>query len=149
MEDKDIQKDLAKLAPFLDDIKRQRKQEIPDSYFDSLQHKILEQTIDKQVVKPKRRSVLSFIKLAAVVVLLIGAGTWIFNFSSTQRLDPTLADTEILAYIGEHISDFSELEIGENLDDTELSYTLEISEEDILDEMESEDFPMDFFEEQL
>ena len=149
MEDKNIQKDIAKLTPFLDEIKRQRKQEIPDGYFDKLPHKILSQTIDKQPVKLNKKSIFSFTKIAALIVLLIGLSIWVFNFSSVQPPDKTLADNDILEYIDEHISEFSELEIGDHLEDEELSFLLDISEEDLLEEMDGEDFPMDIFEEQL
>jgi len=149
MEDKDIQKDLAKLAPSLDKMKRQEWQEIPDGYFESLQNKILAQNIDNQPITSKIKSIFTPIKLAAIIVLLVGLGVWIFDFSSVQDQEKALTDNEILEYIDGHISDFSELEIANYLNDSELSFTIEIPEEDILDEIDSDDFSMDFLEEQF
>ena len=149
MEDKDIQEDLAKLAPSLDKMKRQERQEIPDGYFENLQNKILAQSTGNQPIASKIKSIFNPIKLAAMIVLLVGLGVWIFDFSSAQDQEKALTDNEILAYIDGHISDFSELEIGNYLNDSELFFTIEISEEDILDEIDSDDFSMDFLEEQF
>ena len=107
MEDKDIQKDLAKLAPSLDKMKRQERQEIPHGYFESLQNKILAQNTGNQPITSKRKSIFTPIKLAAMIILLVGLGVWIFDFSSVQDQEKALTDNEILAYIDGHISDFS------------------------------------------
>ena len=149
MEDKNIQKELERLAPSLDKNKRQRQQELPNGYFDKLQQKILTQNTDKQVVKPKTRSIFNFKSVAAFLVILIGLSVWLFNFSTTQKQIEPLADNDILEYIDDHITEFSEYEIGEDLEDNELTYSLDISDDEIFDEIDNEDFPFEIFEEQL
>lgn len=148
MEDKDIKKELDELAPFLHQIRAHESQQLPDDYFGSLRKNIIAQTIDKEPIVAKKKSFFSLAKMAAMAILLIGMAFLIATLLKPEKTDTPIADNTILEYIDTHLSDFDELELGAILDESELSQT-DISEEEIINEIDLEDFSIEMLEEQL
>ncbi len=149
MEDKDIQKNIAELAPTLDEINRLQKQDVPDGYFDQLNQKILAQTTDIQYIKPKKIAFYRYLRIASILIFLVGLCLWVFQYSSTQKETIPIANNDILEYIDAHISDYNETEFEEQLDPSELSLAADFSDEEILDELNGDDFSIDLLEEQF
>ncbi len=126
MEDFNIKKDLEQLNPLLKKLRKQEANEIPSEYFKSLRQNIHAQTVDKELVKPNIIFQHPVFKIAASVVILIGIGVGSYSFlnqNKQQTATLTLEDlstSEILDYIDENITDFSDDELVLLLSEGEL-----------------------------
>ncbi|HHB78350.1 MAG TPA: hypothetical protein ENK85_03870 [Saprospiraceae bacterium] len=149
MEDKNIQKELEQLAPLLKKIKEQRQQDVPDGYFQDLHQKVFSQTIENQPVQSKKRSIFVSIKIAAAILLLIGLGFLVKPYLVTVDDTNQVAQADILDYIDNNISDFSEMELGDLLQESETASSSSFSDEDILNEIDINDFSEELLEGQL
>ncbi len=149
MEDKNIQKELEELAPFLEEIKRQRNQSVPENYFDALNQKILSQTIDNKPVKAKKSFLFAFAKIAAIGILLIGT-TWIikpyFSTHEPTALEP-ISQEEIFSYMDENIDDITEDELIILLDESDLATTS--IDSSLLDQINLDDIDEELLEEYI
>ncbi|GEM_PF-5857271 len=130
MEDKEIKKDLDRLRPLLEAIRRERETQPDDAYFSGLASRALRRA------QPAKRVRLWPHAAAAAVLLLVIAGVAHRYRTSSPDPAPHVADAEIINYVESHLSEFSD-------EDLAVFVSPDDSDEDILDAVDVDDMEVE------